>query len=284
MNDAAAQSGEAFANGLRLHFLRWEAEGQWPMVLLHGTASHAHVWDDFAPRFAHQYDMIAPDQRGHGDSESPPDYTSGYPKDIWVSDLRAVVNQLRLAPITLVGVSAGGNSAIHFAASFPEAVTRLVVVEMGPEAAREGVTRVIQSIPGEEEFESLEAGIQYLTRAGGRSDPALGRSHAIHALRPIGNGRVALKGDPALRRRDWRRPLRTAAENWEAVRAVACPTLLVRGAESKLLTDDLARQIEREMKDCTLVTIDGAGHAVPLHRPSEFARAVGDWLKARATD
>lgn len=248
------------------------------MLLLHGTASHAHLWERFGPAFASDYHVIALDQRGHGDSDWPPDYRDGYLPNVWVDDIDAIVDELQLAPVTLIGVSAGGNTAMHFTAEHPEKVARLVIVEMGPQAAAAGVTRVIDSIPAREEFESLDVAVNYLLRPGGRADPELGRSHALHAVRRREDGSFALKGDPALRRKDWRRPLRTHEDNWAAARRVARPTLVIRGSESKLLSPEVAERMAREMPDCSLVTIEGAGHAVPLHRPAEFESTVRAWL------
>lgn len=108
--------------------------------------------------------------------------------------------------------------------------------------------------------------------------PVLAREHALHALKLLDGGRVALKGDPSLRRQDWRRPYRTTAENWAAAHAIACPTLLIRGGQSRFLTAEIAERVQLEMKDCTLVTIAGAGHFVPLQRPIEFEAAVRNWL------
>jgi pimeloyl-ACP methyl ester carboxylesterase len=62
------------------------------------------------------------------------------------------------------------------------------------------------------------------------------------------------------------------------VRKISCPTLLIRGGDSRLLEADTAERMQREMVDCTLVTIAGAGHSVPLHHPVEFEAAVRDWL------
>jgi pimeloyl-ACP methyl ester carboxylesterase len=272
------RDGTIDVNGLTLHYLCWGNERAPSMLLLHGTASHAHVWDRFAAALSHAYHVVALDQRGFGDSGWPSDYRVGYAQENWAKDIDAVVRALGLASLTLIGLSTGGNNAIHYTAAHPEDVERLVIVEMGPEAGRAGVDRVIQSIPAREDFDSEEEAIAYLTGSGSRADPALARAHAVRSLKPMGNGRVALKGDPALRSRTWRRPLRTAEENWAAVHAITCPTLLIRGGESRLLTAETAERMQREMADCTLVTIAGAGHAVPLHRPVEFEAAVRAWL------
>ncbi|MCC6238362.1 MAG: alpha/beta hydrolase [Dehalococcoidia bacterium] len=265
-------------NGLRLHYLDWGNPTAQPMLLLHGTASHAHVWDRFAEAMSSEYHVIAVDQRGHGDSESPSDYLTGYAQEHWAADILGVITALDLHRVVLIGLSTGGNNATHFTARHPEDIERLVVVDMGPEVLRAGADRVIQAKPAQEEFDSLEEGIEQLSASNRRAVPELGRAHAFHHLRPLGDGRYALKGDPALRNPRWRRPLRTSEENWAAVRAIRVPTLLMRGGVSNMISDEIANRVQQEMTNCTYVTVEGAGHSVPMHQPEGFEAAIRAWL------
>lgn len=276
--------GNVEVDGLKLHYLDWGNESAPPMLLLHATASHAHLWDHFARRFRHAFHIVAFDSRGNGDSEWPADYTTGYAQANWVSDIKGVIDALGIGPVTLIGVSTGANNAMHFAATHPDDVSRLVIVEMAPEVQRAGVTRVIDSIPAREEFDSLEEAVEYLTAQGGRADPALSQHHARHAVRPLGDGRYGMKGDPNLRRRDWRRPLHTSEENWAAALAVQCPTLLVRGGKSRLVGAEVAERMRERMQNAELVTIEDAGHMVPLHQPVEFEAVIAKWLGVTPQD
>ena len=248
--------GTVLVDGLWLHYLDWGNEDAQPMLLLHGTASHAHVWDHFAAALSDEFHVVALDQRGHGDSESPPDYRTGYLQEYWASDIEGVVKAMDFGPMVPIGLSTGeGNNAIHYTAAHPESVERLVVVEMGPEVMRSGAASVAAGKPSREEFDTEEEGIAYLMASNRRADPTLSRAHAQHYLRSLPDGRVALKGDRALRYSDWRRPLRTVQENWDAVHSITCPTLIVRGAASNMLSAEIADRMEREIPFCTLVTI-----------------------------
>lgn len=278
------KDGRVQVNGLQLHYLDWGNETAPPMLLLHATASHAHLWDHFARRFRDAFHIVAFDSRGNGDSEWPADYATGYAQENWVEDIRGFLDAVGLRPVTLIGVSTGANNAMHFAAAHPEYVSRLVMIEMAPEVRREGVARVISSIPAREAFDSLEEAVAYLTGSAGRADPTLAREHAIHSVTPLGGGRYGMKGDPNLRRRDWRRPLHTSEESWAAAHAVRCPTLLVRGGDSRLVAADVAERMRGEMRDADLVTIEGAGHMVPLHKPLEMEAAVASWLGVSLRD
>jgi len=63
-----------------------------------------------------------------------------------------------------------------------------------------------------------------------------------------------------------------------AAHAVACPTLLIRGGESRLVAADIAERMRSEMQQADLVTIEDAGHMVPLHQPDAMEQAIAGWL------
>jgi len=73
--------------GIDIHYLEWGDPGAPPMVLLHGLTGHAHIWDHMAPALAGRYHVLAPDQRGHGDSGRAESYTTAE----FVDDLAAFV-------------------------------------------------------------------------------------------------------------------------------------------------------------------------------------------------
>ena len=78
--------------------------------------------------------MIAPDLRGHGDSQWSPD--GSYTMAGYIYDLAQLIHQQRLAPVTIVAHSLGGNIALRYAGIYPETVARLVAIEgLGPSAA-----------------------------------------------------------------------------------------------------------------------------------------------------
>ena len=72
------EHGTVETDGLRLHYVDWGNRPAPSMLLLHGTASHARLWDRFAAALSDSYHVVALDQRGFGDSDSPPDYKTGY--------------------------------------------------------------------------------------------------------------------------------------------------------------------------------------------------------------
>src|SRR5215813_9057659 len=115
--------------GLRLRVLDWGGSGRAPLLLLHGFTGHAHAWDTLSIALQPHFHVYALDQRGHGDS----DPANVYNAVVAFDDLSGVIDQLHLAPLNVIGLSMGGRNAIYFTAKRPEAVRKLVIVDIGPE-------------------------------------------------------------------------------------------------------------------------------------------------------
>lgn len=114
--------------GLKFSYLEWGARNRPAMVLLHGLQSHAHSWDGFARALEAERRILALDQRGHGDTDwpDPPAYTT----EDFTGDLSALVERLELGRFVLVGLSMGAHNALAFTARHPEAVGKLVSVDV----------------------------------------------------------------------------------------------------------------------------------------------------------
>src|SRR3954468_1633167 len=120
-----------FSQRLRMHYVDWGNAGAPPLILLHGGRDHCRNWDWVAARLRRDWHIIAPDLRGHGDSQwtQDGDYTmAGY-----IYDLARLIAQQELAPVTIVAHSLGGNIALRYTGLYPETVRRLVAIEgLGP--------------------------------------------------------------------------------------------------------------------------------------------------------
>ena len=99
-----------------------------PIVALHGLASSANWYERVAARLSAQYRVVAPDQRGHGQTTQAP---SGYDWQTLASDVVRFMDVLGLERVAVLGHSWGGNVAINVAAKFPERVAKLVMIDGG---------------------------------------------------------------------------------------------------------------------------------------------------------
>lgn len=264
-------------HGSRFHYTEWGEPSAPPVLLLHGVTGHARTWDEEARALADRYRVLALDQRGHGDSDPAPD--GDYSTDALVGDIAAVVRTLALKPLRLVGLSLGGRVAIAFAARCPEAVERLVVVDIGPELAPAGVGRVGMAMAGSpERFASMEAAVAHVRAANPRYQEAALRHRVAHAVRPLPDGGYTWKYDRAIRDAVRTGRWRDGVDLWPLWKTVACPILLVRGADSDILTADIAGRMLASQPRARLVEVAGAGHTVPGDRPTDFLAVLREFL------
>ena len=112
---------------LRVRYLDWGGDGP-PAVLLHGLASSAHWYDLVAPHLREQYRLIAPDQRGHGQTTQA---DSGYDWATLAQDVVGLMDHLGLAGAAVFGHSWGANVALNVAARHPDRITALGLLDGG---------------------------------------------------------------------------------------------------------------------------------------------------------
>ncbi|MGH0030167.1 MAG: alpha/beta fold hydrolase [Myxococcota bacterium] len=277
------------AHGVDIHVLEWSEEGV-PLLMLHGFGNEAHIWDDFAPTVAPHYRVAAMDHRGHGDSGWDPEHR--YDHDDMVADVEAVTEALGMERLVLVGHSLGGRIGTLFAGRHPERIAGFVIVDIGPEVDARGRMRIRQDV--EANVEPSFASVDEFARELSLAYPA-GQHHALkrmaeHSLRRREDGRFVLKMDPALRGGmvNPESPEEAAAREqemekrlWDALASLPCPTLVVRGAASDILSPETAdRMVDEVLQNGRLAVVPQAGHSVMTDNPDGFRDAVADFVLA----
>jgi len=259
-------------NGLRFHFLDWGTAGRSPLLLLHGGAQTAHSWDEVAPDFATDHHVLALDQRGHGDTDWAP--AGRYRRDDFVADVRAFLDDRDWRAPTIVALSLGGLNAIAFAATHPDRIAGLVVVDVTPTINPAGGKAIAAQL-ATRDFASFEEAVAKAQAFNPLRSEANIRARLGHALRETPGGRWAYKFDPGIGSGG----LETDFERlWDQVARIACPTLLVRGAQSAILSREAAARFVRELPGSTVVEVPGAGHSVMGDNPTGFVSAVRPFL------
>ena len=266
-----------------LHLLEWSRDGV-PMLLLHGFGNEAHIWDDFAPLVAPHYRTLALDHRGHGRSGWDPD--GHYDLDGFVDDVEAVTDALGIGRLVLVAHSLGGRVATLFAGRHPPRIAGLVLVDIGPEVDPRGSLRIRQDVESNVSpvFASREEYARALSLAYPAAQPAALARMAEHGLRAPDDGRFELAMDPALRGLSAARGETEGAEAaeqalrqrmWDALAALPCPTLVVRGAASDILSPETAdRMVDDVLAHGRLAVVGQAGHSVMTDNPQGFNDAL----------
>ncbi|MEM7409755.1 MAG: alpha/beta hydrolase [Myxococcota bacterium] len=275
------------AGGLELRLLEWSQEGV-PMLLLHGFGNEAHIWDDFAPLVAPYYRVVALDHRGHGQSGWASDGI--YDLDHLVDDVEAVTAALGIERMVLVAHSLGGRVATLFAGRHPERVAGLVIVDIGPEVDARGSMRIRQDVEDNmtPTFESVDEYARALSISYPAATPTALRRMAEHGVRQRDDGRYELVMDPAWRGLTAGRGSEADAEaaeavlqkrQWDALGALPCPTLVVRGAASDILSPEIAdRMVDDVLQNGRLAVVGQAGHSVMTDNPDGFGEAVSDFV------
>ena len=268
-------------NGLPLHYVEWGTPGKPSMLLLHGFQSNAHTWDTFSQAMAADYRVLALDQRGHGDSGWAPD--SNYAPDAFISDIVGFIDALHLSPTLLVGHSMGGRHAAMVAAEYPDKATKVVIVDTPaelPPAIMEMLARQPESDgpPAPETFDDFETVIRNGMQQYPLTPEAELRHANYHNLYRGTDGTWRWRWDSMLlEQRRLSRSLRL--DLYTYLERVQCPTLLMRGQESPLLTPEVAQKMIVSLPHGRLVEIAGAAHTVNADNAPEFNAVTAAFLK-----
>ena len=261
-----------------------------PLVLVHGFLDQAHSWSPFVAALQELIKqplwIIAPDCRGHGDSGWVgaggyyhfPDY---------VLDLDHIVQGLGIKTMKLIGHSMGGTISFLYTGSFPQRVARLVLIEgIGPPsmAFSDAPARMEKWIAevnqrGRKHFRqysSIRAGAEQLRQTNPRLDAELALHLARSGMKQSSAGKWVWKFDP-LHRTTAPQPF-YAAQAIEFLRRIACPVLIVDGAESHQTRRHASKQRLEEIRDRKQVVIENAGHMVHQDNPLALAKVVAEFL------
>jgi pimeloyl-ACP methyl ester carboxylesterase len=278
-----------FSQRLRLHYVDWGNTGAPPLILLHGGRDHCRNWDWVASDLQRDYHVIAPDLRGHGDSAWS---ASGqYTMANYIYDLAQLIHQQKLAPVTIIAHSLGGNIALRYSGIYPETVRRLVAIEgLGPgplSGAATDATPIAdrmrswideqRAISGRQprRYPTVETAYARMQAANTHLTPAQAQHLTQHGVNQNEDGTYSWKFDHYVRVWPPYDMTRDAiAELWSQI---TCPTLLVHGTESwaRNPADDGRLAY---FKAARVLPVQQAGHWVHHDQLRFFLREVRAFL------
>jgi pimeloyl-ACP methyl ester carboxylesterase len=282
-----------FSQRLRLHYVDWGNPDKPPLLMLHGGRDHCRNWDWTAAALRDDWHVIAPDLRGHGDSQWSTD--ANYTMAGYVYDLAQLIHQQRLAPVTIIAHSLGGNVTLRYAGIYPETVARLVIIEgLGPGPARLAeyaattiVTRFDEWIREQRglagrlprRYATIEDAFKRMQEENPHLTADQARHLTVHGANQNEDGTYSWKFDNYVRafppydmsRRDiqllWSR--------------IGCPTLLLHGTESRWAGNPAEDGRAAHFPDARVVGVERAGHWLHHDRLDEFLRIVRAFLSER---
>ena len=279
-----------FSQRLRLHYVDWGNPGKPPLLMIHGGRDHSRNWDWTAAALRQDWHVIAPDLRGHGDSQWSPD--GSYQMAGYIYDLAQLIHQQHLAPVTIIAHSLGGQIALRYAGIYPETVARLVAIEgLGPSPQRlaerettiaERMDQWIREQRGlagrlPRRYASIEDAFRRMQEENPHLSAEQARHLTVHGANQNEDGTYSWKFDNYVRA--WP-PYDMRGRDIQLLWSrIGCPTLLLYGKESwagNPAEDGRAEHFHH----ATVIGIDRAGHWLHHDRLDEFLRVVRGFLSA----
>lgn len=261
-------------NGLHVHYRQWGSAGRRPLLLLHASGCHVHWWDEVGPLLAADYDVFAPDLRGHGDSgrPEPPDYHF----DAYVADVAGLVEHLGLQDFDLMGHSMGGYIALRYASTQPEGLRRLVAADMLCDVSGDILEQMHRaSERPEPTFDTCEEALGRfrLQPPETTASPEMLAMLAREAVRQTATGEWTFKFDRRARKHP---PVRV----WDVLPQITSPVLVVRGELSPLMPEANAERMAQALTHGAWTNVPGAYHNLMLDNLTDFVEVVRTFLTA----
>jgi len=284
----AEETGSLSGAGVRLHYSRWRGGGR-PILVLHGGGQTRHAWEESCQHLGERgYDVTALDLRGHGQSDWAPD--QAYALMDFGADVIEVLPQLGYRSAALLGFSLGGLISLHLAARRPDVAAALMLVDVAPRVEAEGVRRIRDFMTRHESFGSLDEVVQALREYNPNRPPDSIKPESLRRnLRERPDGRLEWHYDTY-----FRTPAPTPTQEYksrigglthdeliEDARRIECPTLVVRGAMSDVLSDEGVRELLETIAHAEAAVVERAGHQVAGDRNDAFLVAVTPFLERR---
>jgi pimeloyl-ACP methyl ester carboxylesterase len=264
----------------RVVYYEWgDAANRDVVVCVHGLARNGRDFDALAARLAARFRVIAVDMPGRGESEwlaEPLDYA--FPT--YLTTLTALFARADARDLALVGTSMGGLLGMVLAAERGTPIGRLVVNDVGPALEPAALARIAGYVGRDPVFDTyaeIAAYIRTISAPFGDLGEA-GWDHVVRSnVRQRPDGRWRLAYDPGIAR-----AFDAAAappDLWRYWDAIRCPTLVLRGMESDLLSAATARAMTERGPRAALREFAGVGHAPMLMDAAQIA-AVAGFLEA----
>jgi pimeloyl-ACP methyl ester carboxylesterase len=276
------------SQGLRLHYADWGNVSAPPLVLIHGGLDHCRTWDAIAQALQPHFHVMAPDLRGHGDS----DWAKGSSYSLVdnVYDVSRLMKFAGAQNAAIVGHSMGGMVSLAYAGTYPERVSRLVNLDgtflsgsrglsIGEQMSRwiEQLDRISEIEPST--FTTIDEAAQRLAGRNKRLTPAQALHLARYGVRQGSDGLYRWKFDHYQRARA---PYRLSAKDYIGLWSqIACPTLLMWGDES-FLPDPEASGLLAHFRQAEMIKVAGAGHWLHHDRLDEVLVALRRFLNVSA--
>jgi pimeloyl-ACP methyl ester carboxylesterase len=250
----------------RVAYREWgEPDNERIVVCVHGLTRNARDFDDLATVLAPTFRVLCPDMPGRGDSDwlrDPNDYIT----PTYLTVLAALLAHAHAERVAWVGTSMGGLLGMVLAAQPGTPIVRMVVNDIGPAIEQVALARIATYVgldPLFASYQALEAHVRAVSATFGPLSDAQWAGLSRSVARQTPDGLWRLKYDPGIAV-PFRAAASTPASLWPVWDAIRCPTLILRGAESDLLSSTTAKAMQERGPRPELIEFAGIGHAPML--------------------
>lgn len=249
------------------------------MVCVHGLTRTGRDFDVLAARLAADRHVTCPDVAGRGASDwlAAAEY-HGYARA--EADLTAVLAGMGARDVDWIGTSMGGLLGMLMAAKPKTPVRRLVLNDVGPFVPRDALLTITDYIGTDPHFPDFATAVAYTAAVhAGFGDLTDAQWHHLtrHAVRADPDQGYRLAYDPKIAAPFADRERIADVDLWSIWDAIACPVLVLRGAESPLLTAETVQGMQARGPGATVITVPGTAHAPALLDPDQV-EPIRDWL------
>jgi len=260
-------------------YTEWGARDRPALVCVHGMTRNGRDFDPLAAALEDRWHIACPDVVGRGRSDWLPDYGNyGYPQ--YMADMTALIARLDVDGVDWLGTSMGGLIGMMLAALPNSPIRRLVINDIGPFIPKAFLSRLRDYVGKDPRFpdrNALEAYLRQVHAPFGPLDGGQWRHLAEHGARKLEDGGYGLAYDPAIGSAAFSGDEPEDVEMWDIWDRVACPVLVLRGAQSDLLMPETVKKMMQRGPGCDVEEIEGCGHAPALMDESHIA-FVRKWL------
>jgi non-heme chloroperoxidase len=278
------RSGFVLLGGRQVHYLEWGHAGLPAVVCLHGGAQTAYMFEQLGAALAGRFHVLAWDFADHGDSDPLHDATDDpFDRHALAADAGPLCAEFGIGRAVFVGASMGGIVSVTIAATRPDLVAAVVLLDVGHRMEAAGVQRITAFMAEHESFADLdEAAAAIASYLPGRT---VARGRLTRNLRQRADGRWVWKHGVGRRLRERGLRLDFADEADvvipgldEDLRRLDRPTLVLRGTASDVLSEAGADELLALLPDARYARISGAGHLAAGDNPESFVNLVGRFL------
>ena len=264
----------------RLSYLEWgDRRNPRVLVCVHGLTRCARDFDPLAAALADRYRVVCPDMPGRGDSDwlkNPMDYATS----TYINSVATLIARLDVAAVDWVGTSMGGLIGMALASLEKAPVRRMVLNEAGPVVTGVSLNRIGTYVGKAPPFATFEAAVQYIRTVSVFFGPHTDKEWRFlteHYVRPQPDGTFRAHYDPAIAVPFNANEPNKDLELWPVWEAVSCPTIVIRGGLSDLLTRETVERMKTTGPRAQAVEFRGIGHAPTLIKADQI-KVVRDFL------